>query len=171
MAETLDSIVPSAAFLGALAVFAIFLTASRHWVADNAVSVRGAARTAALAVVAQSAHFLEELSTGFHVRFPELFGFPPMPVGFFVSFNAFWLSVWALSAWGLAHRNRAALFPLWFLGLGCIANGLAHPAFSVGVGGYFPGLATSPVVGLLGFFLLRRLLRVTHRARDVPGVV
>jgi len=42
------------------------------------------------------------------------------------------------------------------------ANGVAHPLMSVAVGGYFPGLATSPLIGVLGVVLLRRLLAVTQ---------
>lgn len=72
-----------------------------------------------------------------------------------------WLAIWSLSAWGLAVRRRAAPFPLWFLGIAGLANGVAHPALSVLSGGYFPGLVTSPVFGLAGVLLLRRLLLVT----------
>jgi hypothetical protein len=56
-------------------------------------------------------------------------------------------------------RRRAALFPLWFLAIGGVANGLAHPSFSLRTGGYFPGLVTSPLVGFASLLLLRRLAR------------
>lgn len=112
----------------------------------------------------------EELVTGFHERFPALFGLPPMPLGFFVPFNLAWIIIWSLCVWGLAARRRAALFPLWFLGIGCIANGVAHPSFSALTGGYFPGLVTSPVVGVLGVLLLRRLLVVTRAVGSSPDI-
>jgi hypothetical protein len=47
--------------------------------------------------------------------------------------------------------------------------GVAHPSFSVLAGGYFPGLVTSPVVGVLGGLLLRRLLSVTDAVNHSPG--
>ena len=107
--------------------------------------------------------------TGFHERFPTLFRLREMPLGFFVSLNVAWLGIWSASLWGLRARHRAALFPLWFLGMGCIANGVAHPVFSVFVGGYFPGLLTSPVVGFLGVVLLRQLLGVTQAVESPLG--
>jgi hypothetical protein len=79
----------------------------------------------------------------------------------FVSFNLAWLGIWALSAWGLARRHQVALFPLWFLGIASVANGLAHPLLALNAGGYFPGLATSPLVAAVGALLLVRLSRVT----------
>jgi hypothetical protein len=33
---------------------------------------------------------------------------------------------------------------------------------SAGTGGYFPGLLTSPFVGVIGFLLLRRLFLITE---------
>ena len=110
----------------------------------------------------QAGHFVEELSAGLHERLPALFGLPSMSLQFFVSFNVAWLIIWGISAWGLAARIRVSLFPLWFLGIGCAINGLAHPALSILAGGYFPGLLTSPFVGVLGIMLLRRLRDVTH---------
>ena len=148
--------------LGVLAVLAASLAVARDGITTDALAIRRSVRVAAFAVAAQSVHFLEELATGFHERLPELFGRPPMPLWFFVSFNVLWLAIWALSARGLAHRSRAALFPLWFLGLASVANGGAHPLFSAATGGYFPGLLTSPLVGVVGLLLVRRLLRVTH---------
>ncbi len=78
-----------------------------------------------------------------------------------ISFNVAWLVIWALSAWGLARRHHVALFPLWFLGIGSVANGLLHPLLALNAGGYFPGLATSPVMAVVGALLLARLSRVT----------
>ena len=42
-----------------------------------------------------------------------------------------------------------------------MANGLAHPLLAIRAGGYFPGLATAPLVGVVGVMLFRRLLRIT----------
>lgn len=43
-------------------------------------------------------------------------------------------------------------------------NGVAHPLLALSVGGYFPGLYTSPLVLLLGAALCRELVRATERA-------
>lgn len=37
----------------------------------------------------------------------------------------------------------------------------AASVFSVSTGGYFPGLVTSPLVGVLGILLIRRLGLIT----------
>ena len=158
----LTSILPSAVVLGTFAVVALFLTLSRSWAQEDKRHTRRAVQIAAVAVILQGIHFAEELLTGFHERLPALFGLDQMPLAFFVSFNVAWLAIWSASVWGLWARHRVALFPLWFLGVGCITNGIAHPTLPVLVGGYFPGLVTSPVVGLVGVVLLRRLLQVTQ---------
>jgi len=48
---------------------------------------------------------------------------------------------------------------------------VAHPALSVFTQGYFPGLVTSPLVGVLGVLLLRRLHAVTRAVDQTPGAV
>jgi len=169
MNDELRSILPSTAVLGAAGLIALFLTLTRGWSDESRTHSRGVVHIALVAILFQAAHFAEELVTGFHQRFPALLGLAPMPLRLFVLFNLAWLAIWSLSAWGLAARSRVALFPLWFLGIACIANGVAHPSFSVLVGGYFPGLVTSPAVGVLGVLLLRRLLLVTHGVSPAPG--
>jgi hypothetical protein len=164
LGEALGSIGVSTAALGVCAVLAAILTAVRGPIATSAAELRSAVRMAILVALLQCLHFGEELGTGFASRYPELLGLAPLPSAFFISFNAFWIAVWVLSCWGLAHRRRLALFPLWFLGIACLLNGLAHPAFALLTGGYFPGLLTSPLVGVAGFLLLRRLARVTDDA-------
>lgn len=142
---------------------ALFLTLARGGVEGNAIQLRAAVRVAIVAVLLQGAHFAEELTTGFHRRFPELLGLEPWPVGFFVSFNLFWLAIWGLSIGAFAARRSIALFPLWFLGIASVANALAHPLLSLRAGGYFPGLLSSLIVGVAGAVLLAHLVRVTDR--------
>ncbi len=144
-----------------MAVVALWLTISRGGVAASAGALQPAVRVAAIAIAAQAGHFVEELTTGFHERLPAAFGLPPLSLRLFVSFNGAWLGIWALSAWGLAYRRQVALFPLWFLGIASVGNGLAHPLLALNAGGYFPGLATSPLVAAVGALLLARLSRVT----------
>jgi uncharacterized membrane protein YhdT len=164
MSDELDSIFPSAVVLGGAGVIALFLTITRAWADENKTHIRAAVQVALVAILFQAAHFTEELVTDFHERFPALLGLAPMPLRFFVSFNLVWLVIWSICAWGLAARRRAALFPLWFLGVACIVNGIGHPLLSVLAGGYVPGLVTSPGVGVLGILLVHRLLSVTKTA-------
>jgi hypothetical protein len=105
---------------------------------------------------------MEELVTRFHQRFPALLSLPAWPQDFFVTFNLMWLSVWVLSAIGLQRGYRPALFPAWFFAIAAIVNGIAHPALAIASGGYFPGLITSPVVGVLGALLWLRLQKFTR---------
>lgn len=165
MNDDLRSLLPSTIVLGVAAAIALFLTLSREWAHERKPLIRGAVRMAVAATLFQAAHFAEEFVTGFHEQFPALLGLPPMPIRIFVVFNLAWLMIWSLSAWGLAARRRVALFPLWFLGIGSVVNGVAHSLLSVLAGGYFPGLVTSPVAGFLGILLLRRLALLTRGNR------
>ena len=174
MTGELRSILLGTTGLSAAAVAALLLTLARE-VDASATELGAAARLAALAVLFQAAHFGEELAAGFYQRFPELLGLSPWSLRFFVAFNLFWLAAWCLGIWGLKAGHRAALFPLWFLSIGCLANGLAHPLFAARSGGYFPGLVTSSLVGILGIVLFRRLLRITGSStrglKSSPGTV
>jgi hypothetical protein len=161
--DELRSILLGMAGLWAAAVVALYLTLARPAIDVSGMRLRAAVRLAIIAVLAQAAHFAEELATGFHQRFPELLGLTPWPVGFFVSFNLFWLVIWGLSIRGLTERCWCALFPLWFLAIASVANGLAHPLLSLRDDGYFPGLVSSPFVGIAGILLLRCLFQLTDR--------
>ena len=105
-------------------------------------------------------HLAEETIFGFHRAFPELLGRAPWPIGLFLAFNFAWIALWTS---GLVvaplHRFHATLY--WFLAIASMVNGLAHPMFSIATGAYFPGLLTSPVVGILGILLLQRLYQST----------
>jgi hypothetical protein len=171
MSEELRSILLGTAGLSVAALVAVFLTVTRGRVGASRAELRAAARLAAIAVVVQSAHFAEELATGFHRRFPGQLGLAPWPASFFVSFNLFWLVVWGLSCLGLAARRRAALAALWFLGIAALVNGVAHPLLSARASAYFPGLVTSPVLGIVGLVLLRRLASFTRGPAARRGAV
>jgi hypothetical protein len=169
MNEELRSILLGTMGLSVAGVVALCLTIARGSVAESGARIRGAVRITLVAILFQAAHFAEELATGFHEQFPAMLGLATWPLQFFVPFNLAWLAIWGFSAWGLAARWRAALFNLWFLGIGCIANGVAHPSFAVRAGGYFPGLVTAPFVGVVGVLLIGRLLVVTDSANASPG--
>jgi len=168
MTGQLRSILLGTAGLSVAAVIALALTLARDGISADPKQLRSAVRVAVVAILFQVTHFAEELVTGFPQRFPELLGLAPWSLRFFVSFNLFWLAAWVLSVFGLAGRRRLAMFPLWFLALGCVANGIAHPLFALRTGGYFPGLVTSPLVGIAGVLLLRSLFRVTDAWSGSP---
>lgn len=165
MSDEFGSLLPTAVILGAAAVVALFLTLTRGWADESRRHIRGTVQIAIVAILLQTVHFTEELMTGLHERLPAVFDLAPMSLRFFVTFNVAWLIIWSVSVWGLAARIRVALFPLWFLAIGCIVNAVGHPLLTVLAAGYFPGLATSLIVGVPGVLLLRRLLLVTRSAR------
>jgi len=136
--------------------------ASRGRIVAEALELRATVGVAIVAVGVQAVHFAEESTAGFYRDFPGLLGLAPWPPAFFVSFNLLWLVVWALGIRGVAARRRIWLFPLWFLGIASAANGVVHPLLAIRTGGYFPGLLTSPLVGVAGVVLLRRLAGVTR---------
>jgi hypothetical protein len=119
------------------------------------------ARLFLIGLAAQCLHFMEEFATHFPDRFPPLLGLPAWSAEFFVGFNLAWLSVWILSAVGLQKEYCFALFPIWFFAIASILNGVAHPLLAILARGYFPGLFTSPLVGVLGVLLWRRLEALT----------
>jgi hypothetical protein len=115
----------------------------------------------ALATAIQGGHFIEEWATDFHIRFPALFGLDPMPLAFFVAFNLTWIVVWIASVPLLKIGRKAAFFAAWFLAMAGMLNGVVHPLLAVVSGGYFPGLISSPFIGLASIRLWRRLCRAS----------
>lgn len=155
------SFVPSIVALSAMAAVALFVTVVRGGIHADEVELRSAVRASVLAILCQTAHFAEEVATGLNRRFPAVFGLPPVSIDAFVSVNVVALAVWVLCLPALAGRSSGALFPLWFLAVASLSNAVLHPALSAVTGGYFPGLFTSPLVGVAGYFLLRGLARIT----------
>jgi hypothetical protein len=141
--------------LSTAGVAALALAVSRPGVAvEHFHSVRW---MSGLTLGAQSLHFAEEYVYQFNLQLPALLGLTRWPETFFVAFNFFWLAVWAIAIVSISKLPRAVTFPLWFLAIASAANGIAHPLIAIVVGGYFPGLWSSPLVGILGFVLLRKL--------------
>jgi hypothetical protein len=163
MGEELRSILMGTAGLGVATVAAAVLTLARDVDrADSAARLR-VAQSAGLATLIQIAHFVEEWIGTFYEHFPALLGLRPWPALFFVIFNAVWIAAWCASVLVTLRRaSPVALFPLWFLGISAALNGVAHPLLAAARGGYFPGLWTSPLVGMAGVLLLRALLTFTR---------
>ena len=159
MNPTLSSVLLGTAGLWASAAVALILTILRPLKSLPPRLRETTLRLVLLGIALHCLHFSEEFLTGFQVRFPSLLGLQPWFLEFFVPFNLAWIAIWALSAAGFSKGMRAALFPLWFLGVAMLANGAIHPLLAVGSGGYFPGLISSPLTGWLGILLCRRLWR------------
>ena len=156
-----SSFTPSAIALGTLFAIAVGLTASRSRISDGElISVN---RLVLLASGAQLLHFLEEAIFELNVRLPQAFGLPAMSFSFFLTINIAALVVWL---WGALQRtfNPVVITTFWFLGLASVFNLLAHPTMAIRSGGYFPGLVTSPLVGVMGLLLTRRLWTATKGA-------
>ena len=165
MNEDLRSILTGTAALTVGAVVSLVLTILRQ---PQRVGREQTVRVFLLGLAVQSLHFMEEFVTHFEDRFPALLGLSAWSENFFVAFNLIWMSVWILSAVGLQRGNRMALFPVWFFAIACVANGVAHPVLAVAAHGYFPGLITSPILGVLGVLLWIRLLESTRWSARRP---
>ena len=156
------SILPSLIILGAVACVAAALALRRHPNVD--FNEHATTRIFASAIGIQAIHFIEEAATGFHERFPAVFGANAMPLSWFAAFNLLWLAYWAISVTGLKHSRRNAFFAAWFLALAGMLNAIAHPVLALLANGYFPGLVTSPIIGAFSYWLWRSLHRSTSRS-------
>lgn len=160
MSDALRSELAGTAGLWVAFAVAVALTfARRGWRPDAALP-----RLAWLAIAVQTAHFSEEWITGFRMQFPAALGLAEWSAAFFVSFNAAWIVVWIAALVALRRGVRVAVLPVWFLGLGMVANGVAHPLLALAAGRYFPGLYTAPVEGIVGVVLLMKLGSATRPA-------
>ncbi len=160
MSDGLRSILLGQAALYAVMAAALGLAFARPVTAE-APQLRALGRLFLIGVACQCVHLIEELVTGFHQELPRLLGLADWSVEFFISFNVIWLALWAGAAAAIESRSRAAFFPIWFFALGMVGNAIWHPLLAMARRGYFPGLFTSPIVGVAGVVVLRRLLAVT----------
>jgi hypothetical protein len=168
MYESLRSVLTGTIGLSVAAAAALLLTVVRkpldHGNDQNTIDRERTLRLFLIGLAAQSLHFMEEFVARFQDRFPALLGLEPWSANFFVIFNSSWLCVWILSAIGLRKGYRVAFFPVWFFAIAAIANGIVHPILAISARGYFPGLITSPLVGVAGVLLFLRLLATTSAA-------
>lgn len=168
MSDEIGSFLLGTIPLDVLLLVALHRTCARGPVAGDPAARRRLAALFAAAIAVQGAHFAEEWAADFHLRFPALLGLHPWSLELWAGFNLFWIAVWCLALPGLLRGWRPALLPVWFLALACLVNAAAHPLLALAAGGYFPGLWSSPICGLVGvpFYLL--LARLT-RPRDAPA--
>lgn len=169
MNSTLRSELLGTAALWIAAAVALGLTLARRPVDAGRANRRQATSLVVVLLALQSLHAAEEYATGFSEQFPAVLGLAPWPAAFFLVFNVSLLVVWAAAVPGLAAGYRPAYMPVWFLALAGMANGVAHPLLALGAGGYFPGLLTSPLVGIGGVLLWRRLMTITEVETRVAG--
>jgi hypothetical protein len=168
MSASVRSELIGTAGLAVAAIAAVLLTVLRVPLAARDDERRRTTTLLCLGLVFQSLHFAEEYATRFFDRFPPVLGISPWSATFFAVFNLCWIVIWICAAFGLQAGYRSAFFPVWFFAIAAIANGLAHPLLSLRVGGYFPGLLTSPFLGVVGVLLLSRLIaETTSRRRAV----
>lgn len=155
------SVLPSVIVLGIAALAALLLARYRRSAPENIRERLAASRALTLATGIQSAHFVEEAVTGFHEKFPALLDLPSMSFAFFIVFNLTWIAIWIASIAGLRSAQPAAFFAAWFLSIAGMFNGIGHPLMAIASGGYFPGLISSPFIGLASVWLWVRLRRAT----------
>jgi hypothetical protein len=125
-----------------------------------------------LALAMQFLHFTEEFTTGFAERFPHLYGGEAYSPSLFVGINMISYALFVLSALAVFFLGvRRALTPaLFFVVYGVMGNAIAHLAWSIMTGGYFPGLFTSLVYWALGPWLLYLLLGDKKQTAALIGV-
>ncbi len=156
------NVLPSIIVLGLAGLAALVLALGRWSPPENVRQRRDAARVLPLSVGIQSIHFAEEAATGLHERLGALLGLPGIPLAFFVVFNLTWLGIWVASVPGLRSARAAAFFAAWFLAIAGMINLIAHPLLAIAAGGYFPGLVSSPFIGVASVWLWLRLRRATR---------
>jgi len=163
------SIVPSIVVLGLVALVAVALARRHRSPAALRVERHAASVALLIATAVQSVHFCEEWATGFHIRFPALFGLPAMSMTFFVAFNLAWIAIWIVCIPRLRESSSFAFFAAWFLALAAVLNAIAHPLMAVAVNGYFPGLISSPLIGLAGLWLWLKLRKAVRPQDSVTS--
>jgi len=127
------------------------------------MDARGRAAFLAL-IAAQAAHSIEEYWFRLYdVLAPtrmlaEAIG-PDRATGFAIGNAAILLLGLGCYFAAIRPGRRSARALAWFWALLEIANGLGHCALALAAGGYFPGLATAPLLLATGLYLAMRLSR------------
>ncbi len=165
MDESLRSILIGLTPVYVILMIAAVLTAARRSAVLSAEDSDRIIHPLLFGIAWQCVHFTEEFATGLYAKLPALMNLSPWSPSFFVGFNVAWIAIFVVSVVGIRRNVAIAYFPVWFLAVALLLNGVLHPLLSLYSRGYFPGLITSPVAGLIGLLLLRRLVSMT-RSRD-----
>jgi hypothetical protein len=120
-------------------------------------------RAAFLALIAaQAAHSIEEyVFRLFDVLAPARFISGLLSSDLARGFAIANIALVLFGVWCYVARVRHGLPPArglaWFWALLELGNGIGHSAFALGRGGYFPGVATAPLLLALSLYLIARL--------------
>jgi hypothetical protein len=115
-------------------------------------------------VAAQAAHSLEEYAFALYDVFPVArFASGLISSNLAAGFAALNITLVAFGVWCYVVPIRSA-WPsartlAWLWVLVALGNGVGHPALALRTGGYFPGVATAPILLVLASYLGARLLR------------
>ncbi|MHC4234793.1 MAG: hypothetical protein ACYSUQ_06730 [Planctomycetota bacterium] len=159
-----SSLYPSMIALAAPAAAAVVLTALRPRLPPDVRESRRLFLVVGLTISAQVLHFVEELLTELYIEFPTTFGFPAAEQSVFVGANLTALAVWVAALLAVRQGIVIALLPLWFLGFAELLNLFLHPYMALRAGGYYSGVVTAPLAGVLGIMTIGELVRVTARS-------
>ena len=125
----------------------------------------GLANLFLLLILAQAAHSIEEYVFRLYdvfapARFVSGLVGVDRAAGFVVANSL--LVLFGLWCWAMRVRpqRKGARGLAWFWAVLELANGLAHLGLAIASGGYFPGLATAPLLLVVAASLARRLVRI-----------
>ena len=163
MGEQFSSEVIGTAGLTLAAGVALLLAVLRRPRPDRIARLRRTGFCLSLALCARPRTSPKRYATDFYRRFPETLGLAPWSRTFFIVFNVCWLAIWVWAIFGFRKSRRLAFFPVWFFALAAMVNGIAHPLLAFHARGYFPGLVTSPLLGIVGVWLLIELVGLTRQ--------
>jgi hypothetical protein len=121
-------------------------------------------------ILAQGAHSIEEYVTRLYevfapARFVSSLVSNDLALGFLVANAA--LVTFGLWCWAVPVRSdwRAARGLVWFWTILELGNGIGHSALALSRGGYFPGVATAPLLLLLAAWMA--VLQARQGSRSV----
>jgi hypothetical protein len=118
----------------------------------------------AILIAAQAAHSIEEVVTGLYAVMPPAAFvsslFAPNPRTGFAIGNALLVGL-GVACWLFAfrHGGRRGRMLAWGWAILEAANGIGHITLAIGAGGYFPGVATAPLLLLASGWLIVNLRR------------
>ena len=125
-------------------------------------------------ILAQGAHSIEEYVTKLYevfapARFASSLVSNDLSLGFLVVNAA--LVTFGLWCWAVPVRSgwHAARGLVWFWTILELGNGIGHSALALSRGGYFPGVATAPLLLLLAGWLAVLQVRQGGRPSVLPS--